>query len=353
MNSVPPNAAHEGRWLPAACSGEVSGTPAAGEAGGIPRRSRVRVLLIGGLGRSGTTLLERILCGLPGVVGGGEFVHLWRRGIIGNELCGCGAPFADCPFWRQVGDAAFGGWARVNLGRVAELQRRVERTRFIPLLAAPRLPPGFGRAVREYGELYHRVYRGVAEVSTADVVVDSSKHASLAFCLRWLPELDLRIVHVVRDSRAVAYSWTKHVARPEAARGGEQMARYAPARTAVLWNAQNVAFEMLGHRAKPVLTVRYEQLARDPAATLQAVARHAGLSSAPAHGGLVSGGSVELAHNHSVAGNPLRFRTGPVPVREDLDWRSKLPIRDRQLVTVLTAPLLAHYGYVRRSRASA
>ena len=40
------------------------------------------------------------------------------------------------------------------------------------------------------------------------VVIDSSKHASLAFCLRSCPGIDLRVVHMVRDSRAVAYPYT-------------------------------------------------------------------------------------------------------------------------------------------------
>src|SRR5947209_18950727 len=91
-----------------------------------------RVLYIGGLGRSGTTLLERILGELPSACALGEVVHLWRRGIIDNERCGCGVPFGDCEFWRGVGDAAFGGWGEVDVPRVLRLQAAVERTRYIP-----------------------------------------------------------------------------------------------------------------------------------------------------------------------------------------------------------------------------
>ncbi|HEY2794503.1 MAG TPA: sulfotransferase, partial [Micromonosporaceae bacterium] len=36
-----------------------------------------RVVFLGGLGRSGTTLLERILGEVPGVCALGELVHLW------------------------------------------------------------------------------------------------------------------------------------------------------------------------------------------------------------------------------------------------------------------------------------
>ena len=58
----------------------------------------------------GPRLLERALGELPGVLSIGETVHLWDRGLRDNELCGCGQPFSSCPFWRSVGDVAFGGW---------------------------------------------------------------------------------------------------------------------------------------------------------------------------------------------------------------------------------------------------
>ena len=41
-----------------------------------------RVVYLGGLGRSGTTLLERLLAARPGVCAAGETVHLWQRGLV-------------------------------------------------------------------------------------------------------------------------------------------------------------------------------------------------------------------------------------------------------------------------------
>src|SRR5713101_2080953 len=54
--------------------------------------ARPRILYLGGLGRSGSTLIERLLGELPGVCAVGEVVHMWRRGVVEGERCGCGEP---------------------------------------------------------------------------------------------------------------------------------------------------------------------------------------------------------------------------------------------------------------------
>src|SRR5262249_15919345 len=138
-----------------------------------------------------------------------------------------------------------------------------------------------------YLDHYTRLYRAVREVSGAEVVIDSSKHAVLAFCLRWAAhagtgELDLRVIHVVRASPGVGYSWTKQVRRPEAVSGddgadGEFMAQWSPARTAVHWNAENAAFALLSRRGTPTMRLRYEEFLRAPAEALRQSAEFAGL----------------------------------------------------------------------------
>ena len=68
------------------------------------------VIYIAGSGRSGSTMLERVLGEMPGFVNVGELIDLFRRTAPRGERCGCGLAFADCPFWIGVGERAFGGW---------------------------------------------------------------------------------------------------------------------------------------------------------------------------------------------------------------------------------------------------
>ena len=300
-----------------------------------------RVLFLGGLGRSGTTLVERLLGELPGVCALGEVVHLWQRDLRDDERCGCGARFSACGFWTRVGVEAFGGWHHVDVDRVHALRDAVERTRHIPRLATAVEPP---EEVHEYAAFYSRVYAAAAAVSGAAVVVDSSKHSSLAHVLRWAGDIDLRVVHVVRDPRGVAYSWTKTVARPETD-GTDEMTRYSPGRSAMLWNAHNAAFGLLARRGVAVHRIRYEEFLRDPRAALADLASFAGLPLAARDLRFVGAEHADLKVGHSAAGNPMRFTVGRLALRRDDAWKRSLPASQRRLVGTVCAPMLRAYGY--------
>jgi hypothetical protein len=306
------------------------------------------VLFIGGLGRSGTTVVERVLGEVPGVCTAGELVHLWHRAVLSDERCGCGEPFSSCPFWQAVGTRAFGGWDRTLAERMETLRARVDRTRFIPRLVLRGARGASGPELAEYVSVFRRLYAAIAAESGATVVVDSSKHSSLAFCLRTDPGIDLRVVHAVRDSRGVAYSWTKEVRRPESAAGADLMTRYSPVRSALLWTGHNASLVLLARLGTPTRVLRYEDFVAEPERVLTELGDFAGLTLGDGALGFVDGSSVLLAPSHTVAGNPMRFRTGPITLRRDDAWREELPRGRRRLVSVLTFPLLARYGYLRR-----
>ena len=332
------------RWHPRAVPTALPPAP--------PPASAWRVLFLGGLGRSGSTVLERVLGGLPRTTSVGELVHLWQRGVLDDESCGCGEPFSRCPFWKEVGSRAFGGWSTDLAQRMLELRGRVDRTRYVPRLLLPGALDRRRGELREYVDAFTRLYGAIAEVSGAEVLVDSSKHPSLAACLRVARDLDLRIVHVVRDSRGVAYSWTKQVARPEGRDGGdgrEMMARYSPARAAALWTGHNLTVALLGLLGVRRRLLRYEDFVAAPAAALADVAAFAGLSVDPAQLGFVEGTVVEVGVAHTVSGNPMRFETGRLTLRRDDTWRTRLSRPRRLLVSALTLPLLLRYGYLRPS----
>jgi Sulfotransferase family len=308
----------------------------------------VRVLFIGGLGRSGSTLLDRMLGQLGGVWSVGELVHVFQRGLEENNLCGCGERFRACAFWRRVGEEAFGGWDTLDVGEVLALKGAVDRNRYLPLMCLPAVWPPYRDRLRRYLGLLDRLYHAVRQVSGRPLLVDASKHVSHAFLLRRMSGLDLRMVHLVRDSRGVTYSWTKLLRRLEVVDGEALMATDTPLRMSARYLAYNSLFHLLRRLGVPTLLLRYESLVRRPAAELRRVLGHAGEPAADGELGFVGDGWVELGTSHALAGNPMRFRQGRVPLRLDEEWRGRLRRRHRLLAAAWTWPLLLRYGYLRR-----
>src|SRR5438552_6009312 len=144
----------------------------------------VRVLYVSGWVYSGSTLLSNILGEVEGFFAAGEVRHIWRRGLLQDRQCGCGAVFSACPFWRAVVDEAFGGDLGFDPERAAAIDERlVWNRRFPQLLLARR---GVGPAAAELHEHVRdvaRLYRAIRSVSGCQVVVDSSKSPLQALVL--------------------------------------------------------------------------------------------------------------------------------------------------------------------------
>jgi hypothetical protein len=321
-----------------------AGAPEAGPRG--DRQADARVLYIGGSGRSGSTLLERLIGHVRGFCPVGELVHLWRRGVSRNELCGCGAAFADCGFWQEVGTRAFGGWDAVDPREILALEAAVNRHRFIPLMMTPREWFSYHRKLASYRDVLRRLYQGIHHAGGGGVIIDSSKSAPYAFVLAGTTGVDLRMLHLVRDSRGVSHSWTRRVLRPEVVGTKSYMPRYHPGRAAIEWTIDNLLVHLLASRGTPYHFVRYETMAQRPRQSLREILAFAGpwleggqdLSFlGPSH--------AVLGTTHSVAGNPIRFQQGRVPLRTDERWKERMPVSDRILVSLLTRPLLRRYGY--------
>ena len=190
-----------------------------------------RLVYIGGYGHSGSTLLEYLLAASPKVVACGEVASVLReRGRKGK--CTCGREVRLCPLWG-------------------------------PLLASTETLDGM---------THERLARAlVAQDGGAHaVLVDSSKTAwlSAAVPFRLASELgpDFRLVHLVRDPRAVSWSAVKKSGR----RGTRPLMPLRSGSAALGWWVANLACERFGRRYPDrYLRVRYEDLARAPAETMR------------------------------------------------------------------------------------
>lgn len=241
------------------------------------RPEALKLVYIGGAGRSGSTILAQLVAAECGGVAVGELKDIWQAGILRNDLCGCGRRFRECEYWCAVGHEAFGGWGAVSAERLWGVQRRVDRFRNLPLLMHPqllrRVDPGFHRDLTEYGKRLTTLYRAVKAISGCSVIVEGSKHPAQAVVLSAYTTVDVRVVHLVRDSRGVAWSFQKRVTRPEIVGTPTLMPHGSASHAARQWLLTNLAFHCVGFRELPSVRVKYEEYVRMGAKEIARVCR--------------------------------------------------------------------------------
>ncbi|MGV9595592.1 sulfotransferase [Streptosporangium sandarakinum] len=298
--------------------------------------SPLTILCITGWCRNGSTIIGNVLNEIPGFFHVGELHFLWRNSVGkgANNLCGCGETLTRCPVWSEILETVrpAGMTAREHAAAVIRRQLSCVRTRHTWRVLG-RGP--YRDDIREHAALMTRTYHAIAERTGAQVIVDTTKIPGEAALLPHLDGVRPYYVHLVRDPRAVAHSWR----RPK-----EYVYAMSAAKSTAYWDGFNLASRAITRRhPERSLLLRYEDFAADPAGTIDTLLRLCGADPA---GNPVRDRAVELRPNHTVTGNPDRFRTGVTVIRDRDDaWRTGLPATARLAATALSWPLLRHYGY--------
>lgn len=265
----------------------------------------IKVAFILGCGYSGSTLLDLILGSHSRMVGLGEIhAKAFDAFLDENQLCTCLFKARACHFWGKV------------LKRLSELTGR-ESFRLAPVNADPDV------IVRNTTDLY----RAIKDVSSAGILVDSSKRSRRAHLLAASGLIEPRAIHLVRDGRGVAYSYVKrgHTLR-------HAIGHWKETNTAIL--------DWLGSPSAPEhLEVRYEDLCAQPAETAHRVCEFLGVEWEPQ---MMYFG---MKTHHNVRGNPMRFTTQDSAISLDEAWKDRLGPDDFELFEELTGPLARRLGY--------
>jgi Sulfotransferase family len=307
----------------------------------------IDIIYIAGAGRSGSTIIENRIATMLGVPAVGETVYLWHHGVVDDQRCGCGEPFSECPFWTAV-------MQQGNLQDHSEVLQRFWDDRLHGLRAIPRILL-LGRRDKTFTEIaraYAALFSALAAVSGSTMLIDSSKEPGFWLFLRLVPGIRVKTVHVVRDSRAVAFSWRRLVVKPElVTQRIEHMGLIPSWKTAIKWNTVNLIFSVA--RGRPhrnsYASIRYEDFAANPDQALAEVLKKLDLNSPVTTASGVAGGSTlqRSTLQHSVSGNPVRFEESRLSkIKVDDEWKRSMPRMMRTVVTMLSFPLLVAYGYL-------
>ncbi len=303
--------------------------------------ARLKILYIGGAGRSGSTLLEMILGNVPGVFAMGEISGFWSYLREGNLICGCGARLEECEVWGQVIDRLdLRSPARIEA--LARLSEKIDRTRNLPLLAV--LGSLASGEVSELTENTRLLYQAIQDVTGAELLIDSSKTPLHLYLLKRIEDLDLRVLHLVRDARAVAYSWNQRSKRQLAStRPGAYMARRSLTSSVLRWLVENGFLQSQGGTLAHYALIRYEDFVRQPYQELQRTLTVLGLPDLAID--MLREPSLRLHPTHSLGGNPVRFAKRELRIFADEEWHDKMPVWVRYGLGLLASPLLLRYKY--------
>jgi hypothetical protein len=187
-----------------------------------------------------------------------------------------------------------------------------------------------------------QLYESIARQSGASLIVDSSKFPTTAFVLSGSDRIDMSLLHLVRDPRGVAFSWSR-VKQNRNLDPPVPMKMISPWLSVPQWDLWNLLAEQVGKRIGRYLRVRYEDLVDDPRSVVKKVL--AFVDHEVDELDFVAGASAMMAANHMVSGNPSRFDLGNVAIAADIEWEVGMPPSDRLIATLLSAGWRRRYGY--------
>ena len=323
--------------------------------------ARHRVAYIQAASHSGSTLLAMLLNSHPEICTVGE-LKITALGDIDRYRCSCGALILECPFWcgvtedmRRTGFDFDVGNPGTHYGAVrSPLAQRLLR----PLHRGPAFEwlrdralactPGWNAHLAATQARNAALIGSVLARSGKNVIVDSSKIGMrLKFLLR-NPALDVRVVRVKRDGRAVALTYMdpEHFAdaRNPALRGGgsgasREAERLSAADAAREWLRSNEEAEavLAGVAPQRRLEVSYEGLCADTEGTLRRIFTFLGVDAARER-------PPFRAAVHHVVGNGMRLDSTN-EVRLDERWRDALTDDDLRIFDAVAGQMNRRLGY--------
>jgi len=312
---------------------------------------------------SGSTLLSMLLGSHPQIATIGEMkLSPKAMGHLDRYRCSCGSLIQQCHFWKEVKAAMANRGLAFDLACAGTDYRVVQSAYLRRWLSsmhkgrlfetfrdiAVNLSPAWQKHLVQTHRVNAALAAATAELSGAQVVVDSSKVGlRLKYLLR-NPELDVRVIRLIRDGRAVALTYMDPAvfadAKDPARRGGGMGCRleresFSMARAAAEWRRSMEEAERLlqGLDLSRWIEVHYEDYCRDPVAVMGRL--HTFLGVEPGR----QPREFRSVTQH-VVGNGMRLDTTS-EICLDERWRESLGPRDMATFGRIAGAMNRKYGY--------
>lgn len=303
--------------------------------------SPIRVLYIMGYGRSGSTVLDSVLGNHPDIESVGELINL-PRSILNNEFCACSRRTKECDFWKNVEKEWIERTGMKQINEYSPLEKVLKRDLY--MFHGLRKPNINSYEFQIYADYTRALYESVKKVSNKSIIVDSSKLPSRAFMLSLIPGIDLRLIHLIRDGRGVAWS-LKRTYKVNKRAGVQTYIKSRPVwRSAIAWLHSNMRSAWVRNKLdkNKSIQMRYEEFVNEPRKSLYHIGQLVGVDFNEVASALESGKSINIGH--TVAGNRLRM-DGKLSLRLDEEWKQKMSKIDQWQFCAIAGCMLKKYHY--------
>lgn len=293
-----------------------------------------RVVLLIGSGRSGSTLIDRILNLDENIIGVGELLNLNTK--IFHNYCSCGEPVIDCPFWSQV--IGHLKWDEEDYRKLEEYRSIFENPKrgYVFRVDNHHESENFG----EYLDMKFKIYESISKASGGKIIFDSSKSPQRALNLSKHKELDLKIIYLMRDPRGTIWSFKKNFQKNLKAGIQKDMKGRSLLKSIYSWLAINSrAFSTLRKITAPTLYVSYEDFCQNPENQITRILEFITESN--------TGQSIDLQNtatelNHAIAGNRLRMQK-EIIIKKDTAWETNLSFLQKTIIYLFTLPTVKRF----------
>ncbi len=291
-----------------------------------------KVLYIAGTGRCGSTILDMVLGQLPGATSVGELRYLWKRGVGENRLCGTGEPFTENTQWKNIVEALYGDDLHTKASEFSALESSLRIRAMLGLKTQIKLNI-LRSNVSPYAKELRRVLGAIQNEFKSNLIIDSSKMPMHGFALAQIPDIDLRVIHLVRDRKAVVHSW--NTAKFDKGKDGMMNAQ-SVRKASIEWELINRwIVRYLGDGSVPYKKVSYAKFTEDPVNTVNDIIDFLDENTDLNPVGIDKG--LDILPTPSISGNPMRFCRGHTMIKEDVRWKTDMPYRKRLLSDVYAA----------------
>ena len=298
-----------------------------------------RLAFIMAASHSGSTLLAMLLGSHPEAITIGDTAGTENRKVP-DYRCSCGQRSRECLFWQrvksemtargfdlEVGD--FGTRFDCQDSRLLHRVLRAEhRGRFLEAVRDGILAvsPTWRRRSKEVAARNLALIEAVTEVTGAKILVDSSKLPHrLKFLLR-IPDLEVKVVHLIRDGRGVSHTCVNDN-------------KWSVEESAFQWQRGIQAAEKLLAGLSPEMwtQVRYEDICADPRAELEKLSTFLGMDPSRVNLDFRSAGL-------HIFGNKMRLSTEANVLLDDR-WRTDFSSSEIETIEQIAGFQLNKYGY--------